>query len=242
MVSRKLIYDIGLNNGEDCAFYLNKGFDVVAIEASPILCKSAEKKFADYITAGRMKLLNIGVWSEDKTLQFFINLQNDHWSSFDPAYGCRGGTPFEVIDVPCKSIGQILAKFGAPYYMKIDVEGADKIILEGLKSVPELPTFISVEEYGVKAVDDLLTLGYRKFQIVAQRTKDPQSPPFPAREGTYAPAVFNGLDSGVFGEELPQDQWRSYEEARHLYLTSVRDEKHTYRGPEHEWYDIHAMI
>jgi hypothetical protein len=175
-------------------------------------------------------------------MRFFRNLQNDHWSSFDPAYGCRGGTPFEVIEVPCEKIDQILAKFGTPYYMKIDVEGADKIILEGLKSVPERPTFISVEEYGVKAIDDLLALGYRKFQIVAQRTKNPQSAPVPAREGNYTPADFSGLDSGVFGRELPEDQWKPYEEARRFFLTTVRDEQHMYRGPEHEWYDIHATI
>lgn len=242
MISRNLIYDIGLNNGEDCAFYLNKGFDVVAIEASPVLSKAAVIKFEKHIAAGRMTLLNIGVWSENKILKFYRNLQNDHWSSFDAAYGCRGGTPFETIDVPCERIEQILAKHGTPYYMKIDVEGADKIILEGLKAISALPTFISVEEYGVKAIDDLQGLGYRKFQIVPQRTKDQSSPPVPAREGNYVPASFNGLDSGVFGKELPEDQWKTYDETRHIFLTKVRDEQHIYRGPEHEWYDIHATI
>lgn len=34
---RDLIFDIGANNGDDTAFYLKKGFRVVAIEADPAL-------------------------------------------------------------------------------------------------------------------------------------------------------------------------------------------------------------
>ena len=30
-----LIYDIGMNHGEDTAYYLSKGFRVIAIEANP---------------------------------------------------------------------------------------------------------------------------------------------------------------------------------------------------------------
>ena len=43
-----LIYDLGVNRGEDCAFYLAKGFRVVGIEANPSLydvarCPSSDK-------------------------------------------------------------------------------------------------------------------------------------------------------------------------------------------------------
>jgi len=36
---RDLIFDIGANNGDDTAFYLKKGFRVVAIEADPALAQ-----------------------------------------------------------------------------------------------------------------------------------------------------------------------------------------------------------
>lgn len=236
----RLIYDIGMNNGEDSAFYLAKGFDVVAIEASPILAGQARENFADYIKSGQLTILNIGIWSENKTLQFYRNLSNDHWSSFDPAYGCRGGTPFEVIDIECQRIADVIRRFGIPYYMKIDVEGADKIILKDMLSIDGLPEYASVEEYGVQAIDDLKALGYKRFQIVPQRTKDPAEPQEPAREGSYVKRSFDGRDSGSFGKELYADRWLSYEEARSKFLTTVRTERYEYVGPEHEWHDIHA--
>ena len=34
---RKLIYDIGLHRGEDTAYYVARGFNVIAIEANPDL-------------------------------------------------------------------------------------------------------------------------------------------------------------------------------------------------------------
>ena len=37
-----LIYDIGQHTGEDTAFYLGKGFRVVAVEANPTLAEATE--------------------------------------------------------------------------------------------------------------------------------------------------------------------------------------------------------
>ena len=34
-----LIYDVGMHNGSDTAYYLHKGFRVLAIEANPVLAK-----------------------------------------------------------------------------------------------------------------------------------------------------------------------------------------------------------
>ena len=36
-VRKGLIFDIGMNNGNDTDFYLAKGFHVVAVEANPFL-------------------------------------------------------------------------------------------------------------------------------------------------------------------------------------------------------------
>ena len=37
MTSNNLIFDVGLHTGQDTAFYLKKGFRVIAIEANPLL-------------------------------------------------------------------------------------------------------------------------------------------------------------------------------------------------------------
>src|SRR5690348_14857053 len=40
-----LIYDVGLCDGDDTAFYLAKGFRVVAVEANPALVAAAKQRF-----------------------------------------------------------------------------------------------------------------------------------------------------------------------------------------------------
>nr|MBS9781973.1 hypothetical protein [Gammaproteobacteria bacterium] len=44
--NKNLIYDVGMCQGEDTAFYLKKGFTVIAFEANPELITQAKIKFA----------------------------------------------------------------------------------------------------------------------------------------------------------------------------------------------------
>ena len=59
-----LIYDVGLHKGEDTAFYLAKGFEVVAFEANPALVQSCRERFADAIAAGRLTIVEGAVVDE----------------------------------------------------------------------------------------------------------------------------------------------------------------------------------
>jgi FkbM family methyltransferase len=157
-VDQNLIFDLGVNNGEDSAFYLAKGFRVVGVEANPALAGTVRDTFRAEINRGQYVLVAAGLWSARGTLPFYLNLDNDHWSSFDPGYGCRDGTRFEVVDVPCMTLHDLIAEHGIPRYMKIDIEGADRIVLSDLQGIGVLPPFISVEEYGVAALDQLYRL------------------------------------------------------------------------------------
>jgi FkbM family methyltransferase len=229
IVREKLVFDLGANAGQDSAYYLGLGYDVVAVEANPSLAAGLAQRFAAEAAAGRFTLLASGIWSETKTLTFYENLDNDHWSSFDPVYGCRDGTRFVEHRIPCVRVGALLADFGVPYYMKIDIEGADRHVLVDLQTERQLPAYISVEEYGVGAVDDLAALGYTKMALVPQRTK-------PVGKDNHR---FTGQDSGPIGPDLPYP-WLETATFRDHFLRSVRDEMYRYVGPEHEWFDIHA--
>jgi FkbM family methyltransferase len=237
-VDDALIFDVGMNKGEDTEFYLAKGFRVVAIEANPLLVAEATARLGDWIASGRLTVLPVGIGVEKGAFPFYWNLDNDHWSSFDPAYGCRDNTRYEVLRVDCVEIGSLLQTFGTPRYMKIDVEGADRIIMSDLIRLEARPRFVSVEEYGVQSIHDLHTAGYDRFQLVRQRTKF-QIPPSPAREGSFVAREFTGLDSGLFGLELP-GAWLGFRDFLSVYETFVRRPDHTYVGPDHEWFDVHA--
>lgn len=238
--NRHLIYDLGMNHGEDSLFYLEKGFKVVAVEASPVIYAKMCNEFSSWIDRGQLTILNVGVWDSASKLKFYRNLDNDHWSSFDPAYGTRNGTKFEEIDIDCVTLDTLLSKYGTPYYLKIDIEGADKIAVSTLSTSQVRPAFISVEEYGVNCVTDLHAVGYDRFKIVPQSNKSAMNPPpSPPLEGTYVERYFNGRDTGLFGLELPGD-WLPFEDACQAFVSTVRDESGNWVGPQNEWYDVHA--
>jgi FkbM family methyltransferase len=236
-----LIYDLGVNKGEDTEFYLDKGFRVVGIEANPIIYRGLLDKFSEALSDGRLILLNVGVWKERGTLPFYVNLDNDHWSSFDSDWGCRNNTSFRTEEIPCITIQDLLFEYGVPRYLKIDVEGADNMIIKHLPGLSVKPKFVSAEEHGVKAVHDLHEAGYRGFKIVPQRDKTTVVPPSPSREGQYVHKRFSGYDSGLFGLELP-GSWMGYEETVSYFMRAVRDNSGIYVGPEHEWFDVHARL
>ena len=58
---RPLVFDIGLNNGDDTAYYLSLGCDVVGIEANPLLASQCTQRFENEIRQGRAKIVNAGV-------------------------------------------------------------------------------------------------------------------------------------------------------------------------------------
>jgi FkbM family methyltransferase len=71
-VHQDLIYDVGMNNGEDTAYYLRRGFRVVAIEADTRLAKCAAERFRAQISSGQLRILNIGIAAEEGELPFWI--------------------------------------------------------------------------------------------------------------------------------------------------------------------------
>ncbi|GGC27422.1 hypothetical protein GCM10011504_02010 [Siccirubricoccus deserti] len=235
----ELIFDLGANRGEDTEFYLAKGFRVVAVEANPVLHADLAARLAAPVASGQLVLLNIGVWEAPGVLGFYANADNDHWSSFDPAYGTRQGTRYQVLEIPCRTLPALVAEFGLPHYLKIDIEGADRFAVAQLTALPGLPDYISVEEYGVAAIDALAAAGYARFQCLPQNDKSWAVPPRPPREGGYAPRLSTGKDSGLFGAELP-GAWLDPAAARAAYVAGIRDEDWRYVGPPGEWWDIHA--
>ncbi len=240
-VEEDLIYDLGANQGEDTEFYLAKGFRVVAVEANPVLHAQLAQRFAGAVVAGRLVLLHCGVWDSAATLPFYLNEDNHHWSSFEREYGTREGSRFQVVPVACSPLPALLRRFGVPRYLKVDVEGADRLVLAGLAGFAPLPNYVSVEEYGVVGFGDLAALGYRQFQVVPQRDKGWAVPPQPPREGSYAWRRFTDRDSGLFGEELP-GEWLDQAAAEAWFTKTIRRADGSYVNRGFEWWDIHAKL
>jgi FkbM family methyltransferase len=162
-----LVYDIGMNNGDDTAFYLACGFRVVAVDADPHLAALAAKRFKAELEAGRLTILNVGIADQEIPAEFWINEVRPEWNSFSRELTARRGEPHHSILIPCRRIDTIIAEHDMPLYMKIDIEGNDIICCNHL-SIATKPEYISVEMSYIELLIKLRDLGYDRFKLVSQ--------------------------------------------------------------------------
>lgn len=229
-----LIIDLGMNNGNDTAYYLARGYRVVGIEANPALCMAAHQRFADAIAASQLEIMNMAISDISALQTFYINHTVDHWSSLDVAWAGREGHLLEPIMVEGLTITQLFAKFGTPFYLKIDIEGADELVLDQLDLLNDLPQYLSVEDcrFGFRYIEKMAALGYSEFQLLDQSEVAKLMDPF--IEWRFVTGA-----SGPFGEALP-GEWLKTEEMIEHYSRTVRD-RSGYRHTSHDhWWDIHA--
>jgi len=198
----RLVFDIGLNNGDDAAYYLHLGYRVVGVEANPLLADQCTQRFESEIRHGRMKVVTAGVLKEPGEFTFYLNLTEDGWSSFNPQQGKKGGR-WEELTIHCITTQQLIAEHGKPFFMKVDIEGADFQTLYSL--TPAIaPDYVSLElNYADPIVERLIELGYSAFKFVNGDTYRPTPPLFDHQKGwrllrkigRIAPFVRNGIGS-----------------------------------------------
>jgi FkbM family methyltransferase len=224
-MQRDLIYDVGMHRAEDTEFYLQKGFRVVAVEAMPELCDLAASRFPRQVQRRELTIINGAVSEGAGPATFYVN-PNSEWGTIRPEWTERnerlGFPATRTIEVPVVSLSEVFDTYGVPYYLKVDIEGADMLCLKALADVAERPRYLSIESSktswrGLVAEFDMLrSLGYTRFKIVAQHRVPAQVCPSPSREGGFAERRFGYGSSGMFGEEAP-GRWFSRRTALAVY-------------------------
>ncbi len=230
----QLIFDLGMNNGDDTAYYLRRGFNVVALDANPKLCEMAQTRFRTAIDEGRVKIINAAIWEKSGEATFFVNLDNDHWSSLDVNWAGRDASRYTEISVQCVTLSNLFHDFGEPHYLKIDVEGVDLSVLNQLRDASLLPLYVSIEDcrFGFQFMEILASYGYDGFKLFDQSTVTELTDPTTGR-------VFPAGSSGPFGEAVP-GQWLSHQDMVALYSSTVRDLAGNRLAPQTNWWDIHC--
>jgi FkbM family methyltransferase len=207
-----LIFDVGCNNGDDTDFYLRKGFRVVAIDADKALCEAVSKRFASEIASGRCEVV-FGAAGErtGDTVTFYVCDQRSDWNTCDPYFVARnekGGVTFRKISVPTINVAELMETRGTPYYLKIDIEGADAIPLKTMEGRKAVPAYVSIEiaqhdlSEGLEQLALLKRLGYTQFNFFNHGMRRSVKAPFPALEGNFAAFDGNAVTTGLFGREL----------------------------------------
>ena len=253
-VQRDLIYDIGVCDGEDSAYYLHKGYRVVGVEASPPALEALRARFRAEIDSGRYTLVDRGIAAADGEADFWVCDDWPHWSSFDRALASRHGARAHKVKVRTCRLGSLFQKFGVPHYCKIDIEGNDYLSLDDIKGAAA-PTFISVEASdGEREIRRLSEIGYSRFKVISQVSLRQPPPgllrfksrlPFGARQLVEKVLLrlprdrsdgdwrFTAGSSGPFGEET-RGEWLSADQASELNRLFELGSGHL------DWQDIHA--
>jgi FkbM family methyltransferase len=255
-----LVYDIGLHDGRDTAHYLREGSRVVAVDANPVMCAAAEAHFRDYIHTGQLTIINRGLAEHKGQLEFWVCDDVSEWSSFHRDIASRNGAKHHAITVDCVPTMDIVGEFGVADYMKIDIEGNERICLAGLTDAAA-PPYISIEMDHARGDEDiqrLAELGYRGFKLICQNNSWHQVTTrnmwfyelgphnfIVSRVKRWRSAAVNRLhgrkegESGPWGEKT-SGSWHSLDHARAVWRSLHElDERLSTQGLGW-WFDVHA--
>jgi FkbM family methyltransferase len=257
-VNDNLIYDVGMHDGSDSAYYLRRGYEVVAIEANPELAAQATTGFATAVADGRLTILNLGIADRRGEAAFWVCDDVTVWSSFDRSIASRNGSRHHQITVPLRPMREIFEEFGLPYYAKVDIEGNDMYCLDGLSS-DFRPPFMSLELSNDPLLERMVDVGFDRFKIVHQLSLSPATRRWHSARGLVRNAkaqailerarglgrgaLFDGKwyfkmgASGPVPSHSPHG-WLTYAEARalHDYI-----ERTLFSGGfSSDWFDLHA--
>lgn len=264
-VVQDLIFDVGASNGDDSAYYLHKGYRVVAVEPNPLSASLLRSRFATEIEDRSLSLVEAAVSDTDGEAPFWLCEDVPGWSSFDQVIAGYQGSRHRSISVSTCRYSTLIERFGIPFYCKIDIEGADRLCLEDMTETTrspfislELPTIGSAQAAGeiVAILSRTEALGYTRFKLISQVTYRQPSGVlaaikaklpatlskritlFDARLRKYrsdAGFVFGEESSGPFAEET-RGAWLDLDKVRRL-IAIVRQNRDL-----SDWYDIHAAL
>jgi FkbM family methyltransferase len=171
MYEQDLIYDVGMFNGDDTAYYLHRGYRVVSIEAHPTWAEDGRRRFADAIRDGRLTILNVAIGPEEGVAPLLVNEQYPDRTTLNiglyqsPALA---DIPTHTLEVRTVRFQDVLAEYGVPFYLKIDIETFDHYCLEDLDP-SDLPRYVSFEAQDIRDLFTMRDKGFDAFKIIRQQ-------------------------------------------------------------------------
>lgn len=209
-VTDDLIYDVGMHKGEDSAYYLALGYRVVGIEANPSLASDCRERFSTAIDLGRLTVIEGAITDSDaSTVKFYVHPLSV-WGTTYRSWVARNEAiaPSEEIEVATIRFADVLREHGMPHFLKIDIEGGDRVCLRELFDFRDRPRYVSIEAEqrdwaGLEHEFDTLTrLGCEQFAIVQQATIPGRSITTRGLNGKPVRYQFEADASGPFGDDV----------------------------------------
>ena len=217
---KKTIYDLGACRGENLNYYLSKADQVVAVEANPENCEFIREKFSREIKNQNLILLNciVGTESNKDTANFYIHKKNYLLGQFPTP---KNFDDFRKINMAYFNVLELFQKYGTAYYIKIDLEEYDHIVLKKILNERIKFCYISAE---IKKIKDFALF----FEF-----KDNYA--FKFVDGHNVKFAYNNFlenSAGPFGNDI-KGSWITYEN-----FYKLLEFKLTQNG----WLDVHCSL
>jgi FkbM family methyltransferase len=168
-----LVFDIGANIGENTALFAKLGAQVIAVEPLPQCAESIAAQMAAAV--GEVRLEQCAVGSRAGTLELAVcscaldtSSASPRWISAMKRAGLAHGPWDQRVVVPVTTLDALITRYGAPSFVKVDVEGYE---LEALLGLSRRVGGISLETHratlddSLGCVDRLRALGFERFAI-----------------------------------------------------------------------------
>jgi FkbM family methyltransferase len=165
------IFDIGMYDGADTAYYLASGYRVVGVEANPATVQAVEARFAGAIQSGQLTIEPVAVSDREGSIRLHLRASDAGSCSTHPLCANYPEQFPDAVDVPAVPLRSLFARYGLPHYLKVDIEGADHVCIEAL-DWDAAPAFVSFE-MGPDAdqlIQHLADIGYVGFKLISQVT------------------------------------------------------------------------
>jgi len=167
-----LIFDIGANVGNYAKENYNASTKIICVEASPktFLKLKENTKENENIILENFAVSN----SKDSHITFYecstdtLSTLDLNWLQSDKSRFGNLPKSVQQIRVPCISIDSLITKYGVPDLLKVDVEGAEDIVLQSLTTKVPVLCFEWASEWRTvtnNCMNHLVSLGYKSFDI-----------------------------------------------------------------------------
>lgn len=175
-----LAFDIGAHVGNRTGTFRRLGARVIALEPQPLPARALR------LIYGRdpgVTLIAAAAADRSGTVRMHVNTANPTVSTLSHDFLARaGGAPGwegqewdDAIEVPAVTLDDLIARYGRPKFIKIDVEGFEDRVLAGLsETVPALSFEFTTIDRGVacRALERIASLGRYRFDIALGESQE----------------------------------------------------------------------
>jgi FkbM family methyltransferase len=166
-----LVFDIGAHVGDRVAAFRRLGARVVAVEPQPAFAKTLR---LFYGRDAEVMIEQAAVGRQPGTIELNINIDNPTVSTASTDFVAAAAQAPEWHDqawqkrvrVPLTTIDALIARHGAPAFVKIDVEGFEAEALAGLSRPIQAMSFeftLIQREIALACIERCTALGYSQF-------------------------------------------------------------------------------